>query len=76
MKERILETESWKALDAAKAAEAKQAVVKSLSDLVARKNPNEAQTEEDLVYPLLEMQQWADLGVQPNAFRQRAARCA
>ena len=35
--------------------------------LAARKNPNEAQTEDDLVYPLLEMVEWSDREVQPNA---------
>lgn len=35
--------------------------------LAARKNPNEAQTEDDLVYPLLELVDWADREVQPNA---------
>ena len=35
--------------------------------LAARNNPNEAQTEDDLVYPLLEMVGWADREVQPNA---------
>lgn len=35
--------------------------------LAARKNPNEAQTEDDLVYPLLEMVDWVDREVQPNA---------
>jgi Eco57I restriction-modification methylase len=35
--------------------------------LAARKNPNEAQTEDDLVYPVLERLGWAEREVQPNA---------
>ena len=36
-------------------------------DLAVRKAPNEAQTEDDLVYPLLESMGWADRDVQANA---------
>jgi len=65
--EGIRETESWLAIDdAALAAWRKQASDLFLK-LAARKNPNEAETEDQLIYPLLGSLGWQDRDVQPNA---------
>lgn len=65
--EGICETPAWRALTHDEVdgfrAEARALVEK----LAARKNPNEAQTEDDLVYPILESLDWAEREVQPNA---------
>lgn len=65
--EGIRETESWKALDEAVYADFKQNADHLARNLAARKAPNEAQTEDDLVYPLLELLGWTDRDVQANA---------
>jgi hypothetical protein len=58
---------AWQALDD-HAVESFRASARSLLDgLAARRNPNEAQTEDDLVYPLLEAVGWHHRDVQPNA---------
>jgi hypothetical protein len=44
-----------------------RAAKSAIDALAARKTPNEAQTEEDLVYPLLELVGGSDKDVQPNA---------
>ena len=50
-----------------RSAAARDAAKNLLDGLAARKNPNEAQTEDDLVYPLLEAVGWRHRDVQPNA---------
>lgn len=65
--EGIQETRAWRALSDG-AVEAFSNEAQSLVEkLAARKNPNEAQTEDDLVYPILESLGWAEREVQPNA---------
>ncbi len=65
--EGIQETGTWRALSDG-AVEAFRNEAKPLIEkLAARKNPNEAQTEDDLVYPVLESLGWAEREVQPNA---------
>jgi hypothetical protein len=65
--EGIRETEVWHSLDEASALQLRTDVKVMLEALAARKNPNEAQTEEDVVYPLLERLGWQHRDVQPNA---------
>jgi predicted type IV restriction endonuclease len=63
----ILETAASKALAEADVAAFKTSATQMLAALAARENPNEAETEDNLVYPLLEAIGWADRDVQPNA---------
>jgi phage terminase small subunit len=65
--EGIRETTVWAELDAETVEHFWRQAKSLLEALAARKNPNEAQTEDDLVYPLLEMVDWVDREVQPNA---------
>jgi hypothetical protein len=65
--EGILETAAWKALADADVAAFKAYATHMLAALAARDNPNEAETEKDLVYPLLAAIGWADIDVQPVA---------
>lgn len=67
LQEGIKETDAWKAVDMADQAMLKSRIEDLARNLAARKNPNEAQTEDDLVYPLLELLGWADRDVQANA---------
>jgi thiamine monophosphate kinase len=50
--EGILETAAWKALAEADVAAFKTSATQMLASLAARDNPNEAETEDNLVYPL------------------------
>jgi len=63
----IRETDNWRQVDDVALAAVRTKAKALLDALAARKNPNEAQTEDDLVYPLLERIEWADRDVQPNA---------
>jgi hypothetical protein len=65
--EGIKETDAWRTVDEAVYADFKQNADRLARNLAARKSPNEAQTEDDLVYPLLELLGWADRDVQANA---------
>ena len=65
--EGIRETESWLQLDPATVETFRLQAAAAVTALSLRKNPNEAQTEDDLVYPLLERLGWAERDVQPNA---------
>ncbi|MFT4095755.1 MAG: hypothetical protein QM651_01440 [Rhodoblastus sp.] len=65
--EGITETDNWRQVDYAALAAVRTRAKALLDALAARKNPNEAQTEDDLVYPLLEAVHWAEREVQPNA---------
>lgn len=64
--EGIKETAQWRAVDDAELRAWTTTAKAMLDALVARKNANEAQTEADLVYPLLETLGWRDRDVQPN----------
>lgn len=65
--EGIKETEAWKAVGEPTHADFRNRATELVHNLAARKTPNEAQTEDDLVYPLLELLGWTDRDVQPNA---------
>ncbi|GIT93092.1 hypothetical protein JANAI62_36240 [Jannaschia pagri] len=65
--EGIQETSAWAELNADEVERLRRDAKTTMEALAARKNPNEAQTEDDLVYPLLEMVEWSDREVQPNA---------
>jgi hypothetical protein len=63
--EGIRETEVWRTLDDVRVSKFCADAKSMLTGLSARKNPNEAQTEEDLVYstfPILEREQMAAHG--------------
>lgn len=60
-------TAAWLALNDVEVESFRVAAIAALSALAARKAPNEAETEEDLVYPLLERLGWHHKDVQPNA---------
>lgn len=65
--EGIRETESWSRLDSVLMEGFRLQATDVVSALSLRKNPNEAQTEDDLVYPLLSAVGWTSRDVQPNA---------
>ncbi|MEI7599955.1 MAG: hypothetical protein WCJ41_11630 [Aestuariivirga sp.] len=65
--EGIRDTESWNAIDDAALAAWRKQASELFQKLAARKNPNEAETEDQLIYPLLESLGWHDRDVQPNA---------
>ena len=68
LNEGILATPQWVALDAASVAQARQKAETLLASISSMKNPTEAVTEKDLIYPLLSAIGWGDLVfVQPNA---------
>lgn len=64
--EGIRGTAAWAALDAAATDQLWHQAKALVEKLAARKAPNEAQTEQDLVYPILELLGWADRDAQPN----------
>jgi len=65
--EGIRATAAWTALGDRSVDELRMRAKAVLDSLAARRNPNEAQTEDDLVYPLLEAVGWRHRDVQPNA---------
>jgi hypothetical protein len=65
--EGICETPEWQSLSEDQVAAIHKEAKARFEALAARRSPNEAQTEDDLVYPLLELVGWNDRDVQPNA---------
>lgn len=65
--EGICETPEWQNLSDDHVAAVHKDAKERFEALAARRSPNEAQTEDDLVYPLLELVGWQDRDVQPNA---------
>ena len=66
--EGISTTAQWSAIDSGAIAEIKARAGDLFTKLLTIKNPNEAVTEKDLIYPLLSAIGWDDLvHVQPNA---------
>jgi hypothetical protein len=63
----IRETAEWRDLNEIVIGKIRAGTSSLLTDMSVRKNPNEAQTEDDLVYPLLELVDWVFREVQPNA---------
>ncbi len=69
--EGIRETAQWRAVDDAALLAWTQRAKAMMDALAARKNANEAQTEADLVYPLLETLNWLDRDPQPSLSEKR-----
>lgn len=67
----IRETAHWRAVDDAALSAWTQSSKAKLDALAARKNANEAQTEADLVYPLLETLGWTERDPQPSLSEKR-----
>ena len=65
--EGICGTPFWQQLSPESVANVLDVAKPMFEKLAARRSPNEAQTEGDLVYPLLELVGWADRDPQPNA---------
>ncbi len=64
--EGIIGTGAWTALDDAVIADARPRIEKLLAAFGKVKNPNEAETEKELIWPLLEALGWTDISVQQN----------
>jgi len=64
--EGIRETEAWAALDQAALARTRAAFDALFAAFRKLKNPIEAETEKDLIWPLLEAIGWSDMSVQQN----------
>jgi hypothetical protein len=64
--EGICDTESWASLNDSDVATVGKQLEKLLLTICKAKNPTEAETEKDLIWPLLEAISWADLSVQQN----------
>lgn len=64
--EGITGSATWSALDAATVARRRTDIEALLRRLLAHKNPNEAETEEELVWPLIGLLDWSDYAVQQN----------
>jgi hypothetical protein len=66
LKEGITATPQWQALDDARIAELWSQSRHLLDELLKRKNPTEADTEQKLIYPLLGLLGWDHISVQQN----------
>lgn len=64
--EGIVETDAWKALDAAAADRVRAVLEGHLDALLRTRNPTEADTEGTLIWPVLEALGWADMKTQQN----------
>lgn len=64
--EGIRGTEAWAALNDPAVVGARTRVRAWLSDIVRLKNPTEAETEKELIWPVLEELGWTDIAVQQN----------
>lgn len=62
----IKETTAWAALDDVTVAAARADLESLFGDLLKRRNPNEAETEAKLVWPVLARIGWAQISVQQN----------
>ncbi len=62
--EGITRSEPWRTLADGELAALKTAISKHAKSLLAINNPNEAQTEKTLIYPVLELLGWTDVEVQ------------
>ncbi len=69
--EGIRETESWRALDEQGLSSWRDKASSMLAGVAARKNANEAETEADLVYPLLVSLGWSERDPQPSLSEKR-----
>jgi hypothetical protein len=64
--EGVKESASWQALNESDVAAARSAIAARLDDLRKRKNPNEAETESKLVWPVVSALGWDHVSVQQN----------
>ena len=64
--EGIKRSESWKALSDEQFAGLQKRLSTLLTTFAKHAKPNEAETERDLIYPVLEVIGWADISVQTN----------
>ncbi len=64
--EGICGTGAWTALDDAAVTDVRSRLDKLLSAIGKLKNPNEAETEKELIWPLLEALGWTEMSVQQN----------
>jgi hypothetical protein len=64
--EGICGTGAWTALDDAAVTDVRSRLDKLLSAIGKLKNPNEAETEKELIWPLLETLGWTEMSVQQN----------
>lgn len=64
--EGICGTGAWTALDDAAVTDVRSRLDKLLSAIGKMKNPNEAETEKELIWPLLEALGWTEMSVQQN----------
>lgn len=64
--EGICETDAWKALGDSDTAEVRARLDKLLAAFTELKKPTEAETEKELIWPLLESLGWTDMSVQQN----------
>ena len=62
----VAEESAWRALDPDRVATAWTEVSRRLSALARQRNPNEAETEQDLIYPVLEAIGWRHQFPQQN----------
>jgi hypothetical protein len=66
LKEGITATSQWQSLDDARIAQLWSQSRHLLDELLKRRNPTEADTEQKLIYPLLELLGWEHISVQQN----------
>jgi hypothetical protein len=64
--EGVCETSAWSNLDDAEVAKIRARLTALLTNIRKLKNPTEAETEKELIWPLLEAIGWADIAVQQN----------
>jgi hypothetical protein len=64
--EGIVPTEQWKVLTDEKFQALKERIAALAKEFGKHKSPNEAVTEKDFIYPVLEVLGWKDILVQPN----------
>ena len=64
--EGICETDAWKALGDSDTADVRARLDKLFAAFIKLKKPTEAETEKELIWPLLEALGWTDMSVQQN----------
>lgn len=64
--EGIKDSDAWKALDDARLAVIRSEMQKRLAGILKHKKPNEAETEKDLIWPLIEALGWTETLPQQN----------
>ncbi|MBU2583110.1 MAG: Eco57I restriction-modification methylase domain-containing protein [Alphaproteobacteria bacterium] len=64
--EGIARTDQWKALKDKDFQDANARLHQLFATFAKNARPNEAETEKDLIYPVLEVLGWSDISVQPN----------